>query len=249
MYRGRFAPSPTGPLHFGSLVTAVASYLHARCSGGRWLVRIEDLDMPRCVPGVDEDILRTLTHFGFVWDEPVVYQSTRQVAYQAALDELERGGWIYPCTCSRKEVGSGPYPGTCRGRKGTPEVPHAIRVRVDDPAVEGGDFVVRRSDGFIAYQLAVVVDDFAQGITDVVRGADLLDSTPRQMYLQRLLGYASPNYLHVPVVVNAAGEKLSKQTMAPALDWNCKWELLQQANSFLASADTRFACTNWRNHF
>jgi len=213
-YVGRFAPSPTGPLHLGSLVTAVASYLDARRHGGKWLVRMEDVDLPRCVSGADLDILRTLEAFGFEWDGPVMYQTTRTEAYQAELDRLRAAGLAYPCSCSRKEIGAPVYPGTCRNGVRDPGRPVAWRV---DGGGETDDFVIRRSDGLFAYQLAVVVDDAAQGVTDVVRGADLLDSTPRQMRLQRLLGYPVPRYVHIPVVTNAAGEKLSKQTLAPAL--------------------------------
>jgi len=231
-YTGRFAPSPTGPLHFGSLVAAAGSFLRARAAGGRWLVRMEDIDPPREVAGAADHILRTLEAFGLEWDGPVLYQSTRSEAYRAALDHLDRAGLLYACTCSRKEIansGSAIYSGTCRGRRPT-TAPHALRVRVEGApirftdAVQGeqqqelerevGDFVVRRADGFFAYQLAVVVDDAAQGITEVVRGSDLLDSTPRQIHLQRLLGLPTPDYLHLPVVVDAAGEKLSKQTYA-----------------------------------
>jgi glutamyl-Q tRNA(Asp) synthetase len=218
-YRGRFAPSPTGPLHFGSLVAAVASYLDARAHGGQWLVRMEDVDTPRCVPGAAAGILRTLEAFGFQWDAPVMYQTARTPAYQEALDRLRAAGLAYPCSCSRKEVGGPVYPGACREGVREPGKPMAWRVRVDDEdlAREAGDFIVKRSDGLFAYQLAVVVDDAAQGITDVVRGADLLDSTPRQIWLQRALGYPTPRYLHVPVATNQAGEKLSKQTLAPPL--------------------------------
>jgi glutamyl-Q tRNA(Asp) synthetase len=232
-YIGRFAPSPTGPLHFGSLVAAVASYLDARAQGGKWLVRMEDVDTPRSVPGADADILRMLEQFGFEWDGPVMYQSARTEAYREALDRLRRGGVAYPCSCSRKEVGDPVYPGTCRNRLSDLGKPLAWRVLADPVVVsfrdrwlgrqqqnlaeEVGDFVVLRSDGLFAYQLAVVVDDAAQGVTDVVRGADLLDSTPRQIWLQRQLGLPLPRYLHVPIATNAAGEKLSKQTLAPAL--------------------------------
>lgn len=213
MYRGRFAPSPTGLLHFGSLVTAVASYLDARANHGEWLVRIEDVDLPRCVRGADLEILHTLRAYGFQWDGPVMYQTRRTAAYQAALDNLCSKGLAYPCSCTRRDVGEGPYRGTCRKGVREPNKPVAWRVRSD----ETDDFVIRRSDELFAYQLAVVVDDAAQGITHVVRGADLLDSTPRQNWLQRALGYPIPSYLHIPVVTNAAGEKLSKQTLAPAL--------------------------------
>ncbi|HVW83607.1 MAG TPA: tRNA glutamyl-Q(34) synthetase GluQRS, partial [Bryobacteraceae bacterium] len=232
-YRGRFAPSPTGPLHFGSLVAAVASYVDAKAHGGQWLVRMEDIDQPRCVPGASDDILRTLERYGLEWDEAVVFQSRRTALYETALEELKRRGYAYPCTCSRKAIESGVYRGTCRGRRGAPEGPCAWRVRVENSVVafedrlaglqgqnlarEVGDFAVKRADGWFAYQLAVIVDDADQGITDVVRGADLLDSTPRQIWLQRLLEYETPHYMHVPVAKNAAGEKLSKQTRAPGL--------------------------------
>lgn len=241
-YRGRFAPSPTGPLHFGSLVAAVGSYLEAKKHNGTWLVRMEDLDVPRTVPGAADDILRTLDAFGLRSDEPVIYQSQRTAAYESALSALHASGKVYPCCCTRKEIADsamtsieGPvYPGTCRngipaGREG-----RAWRVRTNDEAIvfydalQGrfsqrleskiGDFVVKRADGLFAYQLAVVVDDAYQGITHVVRGADLLDSTPRQIYLQRLLGLPTPQYMHLPVAVNEAGEKLSKQTLAAPVD-------------------------------
>lgn len=176
---------------------------------------MEDVDQPRCVPGADVDILRTLGRFGFEWDGPVMYQSTRTDAYEAALTQLRANGLAYACSCSRKIIGDAPYPGTCRAGVQDLSRPLAWRVRVDD---NSGDFVIRRADGYFAYQLAVVVDDAAQGITDVVRGADLLDSTPRQNWLQRQLGYSIPRYVHVPLVTNAAGEKLSKQTLAPALN-------------------------------
>jgi len=233
-YIGRFAPSPTGPLHFGSLVAALASYLDARAHGGQWLVRMEDVDTPRCVPGADADILRTLEALGFEWNGSVLYQTARIEAYQEALDRLRRKGRAYACSCSRKEIGKPVYPGTCRSGPVDLGKPLAWRVRVDPIVVsfedralgtqwqnlaeEVGDFVVLRSDGLFAYQLAVVVDDAAQGVTDVVRGADLLDSTPRQIWLQQLLGFPIPRYLHVPIATNAAGEKLSKQTLAPPLN-------------------------------
>jgi glutamyl-Q tRNA(Asp) synthetase len=256
-YRGRFAPSPTGPLHFGSLVAAVGSYLEAKAHGGEWLVRIEDLDPPRVVAGAADDILRTLAACGMGWDGEVVYQSSRDEAYRAALGELERLGVIYPCACSRKEIAdssiSGPgglvYPGTCRAGLPAGRSARALRVRVEDRTVafcdrlqgavrqaletEIGDFVVLRADGCWAYQLAVVVDDAAQGVTDVVRGADLLDSTPRQIYLQQVLGLPTPSYLHLPVAANPRGEKLSKQTLAPALDLRRPVPLLTRTLDFL----------------
>jgi glutamyl-Q tRNA(Asp) synthetase len=220
MTTGRFAPSPTGPLHFGSLVTAVASYLDARARSGRWLVRMEDLDTLRVVPGADTDILRTLERFGFEWDGPVLYQSTRIHAYREALDELRQAGFAYPCSCSRTTTA----PCTCTTGS-------RWRVRFD-----GDDFTILRADGIFAYQLAVVVDDAFQQVTDVVRGADLLDSTPRQIHLQKLLGLATPTYTHVPVVTNERGEKLSKQTLAPSLDPGAVPEQLMRALRFLGQS-------------
>jgi glutamyl-Q tRNA(Asp) synthetase len=230
-YRGRFAPSPTGPLHFGSLITAVASYLDAREHHGAWLVRIEDVDTPRSVAGADRLILETLSAFGFVWDEPVLYQSNRTAAYQAAFDRLRESGWAYPCSCSRKELGSEPYPGTCRSGPKLQGRPLCWRVRFHDPAL--GDFVVQRADGLFSYQLAVVVDDAAQQITHVVRGADLLSSTPWQNWLQKLLGYPVPVYRHIPIATDAAGQKLSKQNRAEPLDTLRAPGLLRTALRFL----------------
>ena len=229
-YRGRFAPSPTGPLHFGSLVAAVASYLDARANQGAWLIRIEDVDTLRSIPGADELIIETLRTFGMQSDEPVNYQSARTEAYKEALEELKRAGWAYPCSCSRKEAGAGPYPGTCRTGPKDPTHPLCWRVRFDGPS---GDFVVQRSDGLFSYQLAVVVDDAYQRITHVVRGADLEESTPWQNHLQRLLGYPIPVYRHVALVTNDQGEKLSKQTKAPALDSSQAPALLRAALQFL----------------
>jgi glutamyl-Q tRNA(Asp) synthetase len=241
-YIGRFAPSPTGPLHFGSLVAAIASYLEARSHAGEWLVRMEDLDTPRVVRGAADEILRALEACGMQWDGAIVYQSTRGDVYHAQLHRLRAAGLVYPCACSRREVADsavsgieGPvYPGTCRNGLAKGKTARAWRintrgaeVRFDD-AIQGavgqnletdiGDFVLLRADHVYAYQLAAVVDDAEQGITDVVRGADLLDSTPRQIYLQRLLQFPTPRYCHVPVAVNAAGEKLSKQTRAAPIE-------------------------------
>lgn len=256
-YRGRFAPSPTGPLHFGSLVAAVGSFLQARAADGEWLVRMEDIDPPREVAGAADDILRTLERLGLHWDGTVLYQSTRMEAYGEALERLRRAGAVYGCGCSRREIADsslrgveGPvYPGTCRGGLKAGRRARALRVRTEGAHVafedrwqgtfdcalerEIGDFVVRRADGFAAYQLAVVVDDAAQRITEVVRGADLLLSTPRQLHLQRLLGPASPDYAHLPVAVNAHGEKLSKQTGAPSISQEPAVPLLRRALSFL----------------
>ena len=241
-YRGRFAPSPTGPLHFGSLVAAVGSYLDARHHHGEWQLRIEDIDPPREVPGAADGILRTLEAFGLEWDGPVSYQSRRTRHYDAALEWLKARGFIYGCACTRKEIADSEipgntgavYPGTCRRGLPPGRTARSLRVRVDDREIgvpdrlQGhscqrlneatGDFVVRRADGLIAYQLAVVVDDGAERISHVVRGADLLDSTPRQVHLQRLLGLPEPAYLHLPVAVNATGEKLAKQSRAREVD-------------------------------
>jgi glutamyl-Q tRNA(Asp) synthetase len=242
-YRGRFAPSPTGPLHFGSLVAALASCLEARSRAGEWLVRMEDIDTPRNVPGAAETILRTLESYGFEWDGPVLWQHTRLDAYAAALTDLIERGRAYPCACSRSEIalaarhpaidGGLCYPGTCRSGLPPGRAPRAWRLQVADTPIaftdrvqgritqhlvqDVGDFVLKRADGLFAYQLAVTVDDEFQGISDIVRGADLLASTPRQIWLQSCLGYRTPGYAHLPVATNAQGEKLSKQTLAPAL--------------------------------
>jgi glutamyl-Q tRNA(Asp) synthetase len=239
--RGRFAPSPTGPLHFGSLIAAIASYCDARIAGGAWLVRMEDVDLPRARPGAERSIMNALERYGFEWDGPVVRQSERSALYESALAQLATQGDVYACACTRRDLASAPlgaggehvYPGTCRD--GIPadraqRIARAWRFNVDaariewrdrlqgaqtqDLAREVGDFVVKRADGLYAYQLAVVVDDALQGITDVVRGSDLIASTARQILLQRRLGYATPTYLHVPIAIDAAGLKLSKQTLA-----------------------------------
>jgi glutamyl-Q tRNA(Asp) synthetase len=255
--RGRFAPSPTGPLHFGSLAAAVASWLDARANGGEWLVRIEDVDETRTVPGAAGAILRQLDAFGLAHDGEVVWQSRRKPVYEAALDRLRAQGLVYRCRCSRKEIADSAlpgiegavYPGTCRKLGLDPSVAGADRFLVGGEAVsfidrvqgtisqdvarDIGDFVLKRRDGLHAYQLAVVVDDADQGITDVVRGADLLQSTPRQILLQRRLGYPAPRYLHIPVATNAAGEKLSKQTLAPAIDSGEAGRWLAAALDFL----------------
>ena len=236
-YRGRFAPSPTGPLHFGSLVAAVASYLDARANDGTWLIRIEDVDTPRTVAGADRLILQTLDAFGMRSDEPVIYQSHRTDAYRAAFDRLRHTGSIYPCSCSRKEAGTGPYPGTCRERPLHPDRPISWRVRFDDATL--GDFVILRSDGLFSYQLAVVVDDAFQQITNIVRGADLITSTPWQNRLQELLAYPVPMYRHIRIATNAAGEKLSKQTGADPLDHRRAPALLRAALEFLEQPEPR----------
>jgi len=271
--RGRYAPSPTGPLHFGSLVAAVGSYLEARCRGGEWLVRMEDVDEPRCRGPWADDILRTLEAFGFEWDGEVMVQSRRKARYQEALDALRREGHAYPCACTRKELEAAPlavdgahlYPGTCRQGLAPGKSPRAWRLRVSDETLEfidavqgsirqdlarqAGDFVLLRADGYFAYQLAVVVDDADQGITHVVRGADLLDSTPRQIFLQRCLGVVTPAYAHLPVAVNQQGEKLSKQTLAPALDCTQAPAVLRAALAFLGqpvSGELNTTAEIWR---
>ena len=243
---GRFAPSPTGPLHLGSLVAAAGSWLFARKTGGKWLVRMEDLDTPRVMPGSADEILRALERYGLTWDDEVVHQSKRIDLYDSALARLRRRNLVYDCGCSRADlqrtasapVGREPvYPGTCRHGLPAGRVPRAIRFRVpegviafedgvlgpmeEDVAVLTGDFVVRRADGLYAYQLAVVVDDAAQGVTQVVRGADLLTSTARQIALQSALSLPTPSYAHLPLIVNAEGAKIGKRDGAlrlPSLD-------------------------------
>lgn len=256
-YMGRFAPSPTGPLHFGSLIAAMGSYLEARAKGGEWLLRIEDLDGQREVAGAADAIILTLEKLGFEWDQALTYQSQRTEIYRKYLAGLERNGQIYNCSCSRKDVqllaGRGRfgliYPGTCRERPQHDTSSHAIRVTTHDQSIgfddallghyqqrlqsEIGDFVLLRADGFVAYQLAVVIDDALQGITEVVRGADLLDNTPRQIHLQQLLDFQTPNYAHLPVATNSLGQKLSKQTGAMAIDHEKPIPLILQGLDFL----------------
>lgn len=268
-YVGRFAPSPTGPLHAGSLVAAMASYLDARANNGAWLLRIEDVDEARTVKGADEAIIALLARLGMQWDGEIAWQSRRKDLYQRAADQI--AAQLYPCGCNRREIadsrlgiapdGSAIYPGTCRYGLAEGKSMRSLRVRVPDApydvidfedraaghviqrlSSESGDFVLKRADGFWAYQLAVVVDDAEQGVTDVVRGADLIDSTPRQIFLQRLLGVPTPRYLHVPVVRNADGEKLSKQTGATALTADSEAQalaLLEQSMQFLGLAPVR----------
>jgi len=284
-YIGRFAPSPTGPLHAGSLVAAMASYLDAKANHGRWLLRMEDVDEARTTAGAAESILADLDTLGMHWDGEVVFQSQRTGLYEAAFDRL--GRLAYPCGCTRREIvdsricvaadGAAVYPGTCRDGLPVGKPARAYRLRVPDPghideliifddrwlgrmqqhlAIEVGDFVLKRADGFWAYQLAVVVDDADQGITHVVRGADLLDSTARQIYLQRQLKLATPHYLHVPVITNADGEKLSKQNGAQAIDIKQPLLALSKAAWFLGldigqvdsvSAFWPLATTAWAN--
>ncbi|MEX8492870.1 tRNA glutamyl-Q(34) synthetase GluQRS [Sphaerotilus sp.] len=267
-YVGRFAPSPTGPLHAGSMAAALASWLDARAHGGRWLVRIEDVDTPRCVPGADTEILRQLAACGLHPDEPPVWQSRRGDLYARALDTLHAAGLAYGCRCTRREIalalaaaghdrtrhGELVYPGTCRPggvvRSGPWAGARAVRLLTVQPGGadvcidwadgrlgpqhqnvtrEVGDFVLRRADGLWAYQLAVVVDDAAQGITHVVRGEDLADNTPRQVWLQRCLGLPTPRHHHTPLVLDGHGEKLSKQTGATAIDTDRPLVVLQAA--------------------
>ena len=272
-YVGRFAPSPTGLLHAGSLVAALASYLDARQQGGRWLVRIEDVDTPRCIQGADVALLEQLRLCGMVSDAPVMYQSQRNAAYEAALGQLIKRGLAYPCGCSRKDIEAAQaeqgrlkqrhtaavYPGTCRnGLQGkaarawrldvqrvidTLQLPTPLQwqdrrlgEQTQDVAQEVGDFVLRRADGLWAYQLAVVVDDAAQGVSDVVRGEDLADNTARQILLQRALGLPTPRYLHTPLVLGANGEKLSKQNGAQALDLSNPLQAVNQAARVLGLA-------------
>ena len=256
-YIGRFAPSPTGPLHFGSLLAAVASYCDAKKNNGQWLLRMEDCDKPREVAGAAQSILRSLEAFGFEWDGEIVFQSQGSEIYESVLTHLKRDGFVYACSCSRKEIADSSilagidaavYPKTCFNQllssntsnfdaSASRTNAYSWRINTDSAhtihfcdAIQGnisqtlsrdvGDFILKRKDGFFAYQLAVVIDDAAQGITHIVRGADLLDSTPRQIYLQQLLAYVTPRYAHVPVATNGAGEKLSKQTLAKPIDIN-----------------------------
>ncbi|ALP54664.1 glutamyl-Q tRNA(Asp) ligase [Candidatus Tenderia electrophaga] len=281
-YRGRFAPSPTGALHFGSMVAAVGSYLQARQQGGRWLVRMEDLDPPRETPGAAAAILRALERFGLHWDEHVLYQSQRSEVYRTALQGLSAQGRVYACGCSRREIAAnaiagryGPiYQGMCRDGLAKDKQPRALRVLTHDTPIsfddallghfeqriesEIGDFVVRRADRLFAYQLAVVVDDAEQHITEVVRGADLLDNTPRQIHLQRLLGVPTPRYAHLPVAVTVDGQKLSKQTGAASIHEQRPQTVLVQVLRFLNQQPPRelvdaqldelwhWAITHWR---
>jgi glutamyl-Q tRNA(Asp) synthetase len=252
-YVGRFAPSPSGPLHAGSLVAALASFLDARAHHGEWLLRIEDIDTPRTAAGADGIIMTQLEALGMRWDRPPVWQSERHSLYAQAFARLQADGRTYECTCSRRDLVSGPYPGTCRPGEATGRTMHgrpttarpSWRFRVEPGretfqdrwlgpqnqhvANEVGDFIIRRADGLWAYQFVVVVDDAAQGVTDVVRGADLLDSTARQRQLARALGLPTPRMMHVPLILDAEGRKLSKQNHAPALDLADPLETLQSA--------------------
>jgi glutamyl-Q tRNA(Asp) synthetase len=270
---GRFAPSPTGALHLGSLIAAVGSFLDARSRGGRWLVRMEDLDAARVIPGCAAEMLRTLEAFGLTWHGPVEYQSARTAYYTDALQSLSARGLTFQCSCSRRErQGQGGYPGTCR-KGATRSGPAATRFRVDDLDIsfedraqgmctfslrERGDVIIRRRDGAFAYQLAVVVDDAAQAVTDVVRGADLLDSTPWQLALQHALSLPTPAYLHLPLVVEPGGGKLAKSRRSVALDPARAGRQLHEALRLLrqdppaklelesGSAVLQWACAHWR---
>ncbi|TVP90215.1 MAG: tRNA glutamyl-Q(34) synthetase GluQRS [Pseudomonadaceae bacterium] len=275
-YIGRFAPTPSGHLHFGSLLAALASYLDARQHEGQWLLRIEDLDTPRNLPGADQHILHTLDALGLHWDGPVIWQSQRLEHYHAVLDDWLQRDLAFYCNCSRQDLKTfgGVYPGTCRQRQLPADPSHAIRVRVDERLItatdrlqaplaiclsaDPGDFVVRRRDGIIAYQLAVVVDDVMQGVTDIVRGADLLDSTPRQLWLYQLLSAPIPRYLHIPLMLQQDGDKLSKRLgstpinsdQAPASLFHALQTLAQQPPTELANAPTNeqldWAIANWQ---
>lgn len=254
-YRGRFAPSPTGPLHLGSLIAALASYLDARYHGGSWLLRMEDLDPPREEPGAAASILHGLHCHGLHWDDQVLYQSTRSGAYAAGLETLAAAGQLFYCDCSRASLGpEGACQGHCRTRQAQVHPPRSSRIKVPRDCeiqftdqLQGPqhtrlgattpDFVIKRRDGLDAYQLAVVIDDAGQGITHVVRGSDLLDSTSRQIYLQQLLGYPSPHYCHLPVITTGQGQKFSKQNHAPALDNDKASDNLHLALRFLHQAE------------
>lgn len=277
---GRYAPSPTGPLHFGSLVAALASYCHARGQGGRWLLRIDDLDQPRVVPGADRHICETLTAFGLKHDGAVVYQSQRRQAYDEAVACLRASSAAFDCGCTRREAQSGPrgsegpiYPGTCRDGLPPGRRARSVRLRVEascielrdrfqghyaqDLSADVGDFVIRRADGITAYQLATVLDDAAQGVTEVIRGADLLSSTPRQIWIHRCLGLAEPAYGHIPIIVDPSGDKLGKSTGALALDPARRQEQLHECLALLGQAPpasllsrsvdglVRWAVDNW----
>ena len=257
-YVGRFAPSPTGPLHFGSLLTAVASYCDAKSQNGTWLVRIEDIDIPRIYPGSETHILQCLNAFAFEPDADIIFQKDRLDLYQDVLNQLQQQDLVYACQCTRKMLGSNAiYAGTCRKLK-LPFDHQAIRVKVSDQLIcfddrlqgqhcsnlahDLGDFVLKRRDGIINYQLAVVVDDYLQGMTHVVRGADLLDNTERQIWLGQLLGYPRLSYMHLPLAMNAQGQKLSKQNLAQALDPTQAPQLLQQAIAALHQLPVELDC-------
>ena len=252
IYKGRFAPSPTGPVHFGTLIAAVGSFLQAKINNGEWLIRMEDVDTTRKVEGSDKEILDTLEAFGFEWDGEIIYQSEQNVHYENALQQLISRSLVFPCACTRKQLTSSNnsiYPGTCRNRPFPDEEEHALRLLAKNITIEFsdivmgkqsqniaqqcGDFVIKRRDGLFAYQLAVVVDDAVQNITEIVRGSDLLDSTPRQIYIQQLLGYQTPAYCHLPLAVDSNGDKISKSEGAARVDVNNKEKLMCRVLEFL----------------
>ena len=252
-YIGRFAPSPTGPLHFGSAVAAIASFLDARANNGQWLLRIEDIDPPREQAGASRSIVDTLLALGLEWDGDVIYQSARLEFYQATLERLAGLGRLYECACTRREIGTGPYPGTCRNgisahktRRSLRFLVHNKTYRFNDKtygpqsevvAEACGDFTVRRADGLFSYHLAVVADDAEQGINNIVRGVDLITSTARQIALQEALGYPHPAYRHIPIVCDSAGNKLSKQTGARGIECEDPRDIWRQALAFLRQQD------------
>jgi glutamyl-Q tRNA(Asp) synthetase len=251
-YIGRFAPTPSGPLHFGSIIAALGSYLQARQHKGKWLVRIEDVDLPRTIPGADKIILEQLECLGLLWDGEVVYQSQQTPRYESALKNLDNLGLTFPCVCTRKEVANKPYPGTCRNGISKDPIGRSIRIKTNNQGIlfndllqgdysqsleaDVGDFVIKRTDGLFAYHLAVTVDDAEQEINEIVRGADLLDSTPRQIYLQQLLGFPVPRYLHLPIAINNDGSKVSKQSHAKAIDHNNPSKIICEALEFLGQS-------------
>lgn len=276
---GRFAPTPSGPPHFGTLLAAIASYLHAKSNDGQWLLRIEDLDPPRVVPGATDSMLHTLEAFALFWDGELMFQSQRESAYQDALHQLLQHDRAFPCCCTRrvlihaKQGAEGViYPGTCRNGLAPGQAAHSYRARITEAPIEfldgvqglirenlaqtTGDFIIRRGDGYFAYQLAVVVDDAAQGITQVVRGADLLSSTARQIHLQHQLGLTEPEYLHIPIVLDSLGRKLSKSEAAPTLHpdnpaacWHQALQCLGQSppDDLQSVTELRdWALANWR---
>lgn len=263
---GRFAPSPTGPLHFGSLVAALGSYLNVKAKAGRWLVRVEDIDPPRETPQATAQILRALTAFGLHADAPILLQSSRIDAYRAVLQTLIQSGQAFPCFCTRSQLAGLPHRGRCASKSRnqpswrllSPELEISFVDKLcghyrQNLANDVGAFVLWRSDDLPSYQLACVVDDAYSGITEIVHGADLLDATPRQIYLQQLLGYATPSYTHLPLVLGSDGQKLSKQNLAPALDERHTLALLRQAYAFLGQSETPGAkvapdASTWLKH-
>lgn len=251
-YIGRFAPTPSGPLHFGSVIAALGSYLQARQQDGKWLVRIEDVDLPRTIPGADKIILKQLESLGLYWDEEIVYQSQRTTLYESALEALNLKGHTFSCACTRKETANKPYPGTCRKGVAFGLTGRSIRIKTNNETIslsdqlqgqysqslesDIGDFIIKRTDGLFAYHLAVTVDDAEQKINEIVRGADLLDSTPRQIFLQKLLGLPTPAYLHLPVATNEDGNKVSKQFHADAVETNNPANVIYKALEFLGQS-------------